>query len=177
MTQPSRSQQKRRFFDPKYVGEERRRFSQWAAIGFGSVALFLFVQRFLLGVGIVSDTSMSPTLAEGMHFMIKKYTYLVSAPKRGDIVVFKLRSFDKEYLVKRVVGLEGETVRTTLGRIFINGKALKEPYVMGQTYPDKVSVKVPPGHCFVLGDNRLDSEDSRHFGPLSLDKIEGKLWG
>jgi len=175
MTQPSRSKRKRKFFDPKYVGEEKRRASQWAAILFGSVALFFFVQRFLWGMGIVSDHSMAPTLAEGMNFLINKHTYLFSAPQRGDIVVFKLRSFDKEYLVKRVIALEGETMRISFGHVYINGKSLKEPYVRGQTYPDRVSVKVPPDHCFVLGDNRLDSEDSRHFGPVSLDKIEGKL--
>jgi signal peptidase I len=81
-------------------------------------------------------------------------------------------------LVKRVIGLPGETVQSTEdGRVEINGEALGEPYLPTNTAlgPPIPRQTVPPGHYYVLGDNRTDSSDSRIFGPIALSQIIGKV--
>ncbi|MBI3323247.1 MAG: signal peptidase I [Candidatus Omnitrophica bacterium] len=166
---------KRKLFSSRYVHPERRRSRNWALILFGSVAMFFALQRYVIGAGIVTDVSMLPTLREGSYFLINKYIYHTRPPRRGEIVVFRKSPLETEYYVKRVVALEGEEVSLRAGRVRVNGRPLEEPYAHGPTYPDTDRLVIPKGSCFLLGDNRTDSEDSRHFGCVALERIEGKL--
>ena len=166
---------KRKVFSRKYVHPERRWSRKLALIAVGSVVMFLFVQRHVIGAGIVTDVSMRPTLHEGNYFLVNKYIYHLRRPRRGEIVIFRKTPVETEYYVKRIVGLEGESLSFSKGRVHVDGQPLREPYANGPTYPDREPVTVPEGSCFLMGDNRGDSEDSRHFGPVRLEQIEGKL--
>lgn len=166
---------KRKLFNPRYIHPERRRSRNWALVAVGSMAMFLVVQRHVIGAGIVTDVSMLPTLREGSYFLINKYIYHLRRPRRGEIVIFRKNPLETEYYVKRVVALEGDEVSVREGRVHLNGMPLEEPYAHGSTHPDTAPLVIPKGFCFLLGDNRADSEDSRHFGCIALDQIEGKL--
>ncbi len=166
---------RRKLFSTRYVHPERRRSRNWALILFGSLAMFFVVQRHMIGAGIVTDISMFPTLREGSYFLINKYIYHMRRPRRGEIVIFRKSPMETEYYVKRLVALGGEEVSLSGGRVLVNGRTLEELYAHGPTHPDMEKLVVPEGYCFLLGDNRSDSEDSRHFGCVALDRIEGKL--
>jgi signal peptidase I len=105
-----------------------------------------------------------------------------SPPQRGDIVVFDppVENPDEPY-IKRIIGLQGETVEIRDGGVFIDGIRLNEPYLggeetrcNGQQYCGPITV--PEGTVYVLGDNRDDSTDSADFGPVAVDQIIGKVW-
>lgn len=107
--------------------------------------------------------------------------YPFGPPERGDIIVFDapVNGADKPY-IKRVIGLPGETVETRNGSVYINGQELDEDYLNGNdTFcgdQDCPPVAVPEHAVFALGDNRDNSQDSRNFGPVSVDRIIGKAW-
>ena len=121
----------------------------------------------------VDGFSMNPTLQDGEYILVNKLSYKTGHPTRGDIVVFIFPLDPQEDLIKRVIGLPGETVSVQSGIVKINGIALDEPYIAAPpNYPgDWV---VPQGQLFVLGDNRNDSRDSHQWGLLPLDKVIGK---
>lgn len=112
--------------------------------------------------------------------------YLFQRPQRGDIVVFASPSEPKDF-IKRVVAVEGETVEVRpdydpMGRpdtpcggcgVYVNGVLLDEPYVRQTPDYQVPPTLVPPGHVFVLGDNRRNSADSHVFGPLPVERIVG----
>jgi signal peptidase I len=125
---------------------------------------------------------MYPTLPSGAVLLIDKVTFLMRWPRRGDIVVTAdPRTGDP--VVKRVVAIGGDSVGIDNGSLVVNGASVVEDYIdndnMSGFYfgPDRV----PAGHVFVLGDNRADSIDSRTFGPVAVDDVDGRvvarLWG
>ena len=92
-------------------------------------------------------------------------------------MVLKLPNQGDELLIKRVIGLPGETVEIRDGQVYINGKLLDEPFVAEETQPGRNGqVTVPPLHVYVLGDNRNHSNDSRSFGPVPIENIVGRAW-
>jgi len=168
--------QRRVFFHWRYVPFERRRgYRRWAVILVLSIPLFFFCERYLLSAGRVTDVSMLPTLTPGSYFLVNKYVYRFRRPRRGEIVVFRPPGKDRWYYVKRVIGLEEEILSISSGQVYVKGKALEEPYVLGITSPDLAPVAIPKRSYFLLGDNRPDSEDSRSFGSIPLDRIHGKI--
>ncbi len=125
----------------------------------------------------VEGQSMEPNLHTDQRLVVEKVSYHFHAPERFDVVVLKLPARGDELLIKRVVGLPGETVEIEDGRVYINGKLLEEPFLRGDTRPGRHGqVTVPPLHVYVLGDNRDHSNDSRSFGPIPLDNIVGRAW-
>jgi signal peptidase I len=145
------------------------------------------VQSFYIPSG-----SMLPTLQVGDRIIVNKLSYRFHDPHRGDIVVFARPPLeDQAYadLVKRVIGLPGETISSKDGYVYINGKRLNEPWLPKgpQSYTGALAggdqhpqfdlpgpVKIPAGEYFVMGDNRTDSEDSRYFGPIPKSLIVGR---
>lgn len=164
---------KRAFFDWTYVRAENRRSYRLAFTLFWSILMFLFFQHYVVSVGIITDGSMLPTLPEGGYYLVNKYIYYFARPQRGDIVV--IRRNGSEQYVKRVVGLAGETLLIRSGHVYINGRPLREPYAVGNTYPDFGPYAIGKDAYVVFGDDRIVSEDSRHFGPVPLRNIEGKI--
>jgi len=139
----------------------------------------------------IPSPSMVPTLQVGDRIMVNKLSYDLHGVHRGDIVVFKrppLEEQDFPDLVKRVIGLPGETISTRDGHVYINDKLLAEPWLPpgptsytgalpGDQHPQfnmPGPVTIPAGQYFVMGDNRTDSEDSRFFGPIPKALIVGR---
>lgn len=122
----------------------------------------------------VFDVSMQNTLFEGYRLIEDKISFRFSDPERGDIVIINDPDLP-ERLIKRVIGLPGETIDMADGKVWINGVPLEEPYVKGITYPSTLAMpyKIPDNHVFVMGDNREHSMDSRSMGAIPLAHVEG----
>jgi signal peptidase I len=121
----------------------------------------------------VDGFSMRPTLQDGEYILVNKLAYKTGEPHRGDIVVFIFPVNPQEDLIKRVIGLPGETVSVHNGVVSVNGVALKEPYIASPPAYDGDWV-VPQGQLFVLGDNRNDSRDSHQWGLLPVENVIGR---
>lgn len=121
----------------------------------------------------VDGFSMNPTLQNGEYILVNRLAYRTGQPERGDIIVFSYPADEGQDLIKRVIGLPGETVKIGNGNVTINGQELKESYIAQDPlyYGDWT---VPDGYLFVLGDNRNDSRDSHQWGLLPLENVIGK---
>lgn len=149
-----------------------------------SIAAVVFLAYFLshnaLEKTIVLGTSMEPTLKEKDEVIINKYAYLLSKPKRFDVIVFKQTNKEHSYLnIKRIIGLPGETVLIKDGLVYINGEELKEAIQVETINNGGLageSVVLEENEYFVLGDSRNNSEDSRfaNIGNVVTDDIIGK---
>jgi signal peptidase I len=174
----------------------RRIVIEWVIlIGLALVIAFL-IKTFLFQAFYIPSGSMEPTLNIGDRVLVNKLSYDLHEVHRGDIVVFEApklaRSGEIEDLVKRVIGLPGETVTADpAGSVLVNGRRLKEPYL-----PDGTTTKfdgyelpgcgppadgsdgcvVPAGKLLVLGDNRNFSKDGRVFGPIEESSIVGRVF-
>ena len=118
----------------------------------------------------VNGTSMYDTLNHKDTMILNKIDVKINKLERFDIVVIETGD---TYIIKRVVGLPGETIKYKNGKLYINDKEVKDPYYKDNNTNDFESVKIPKNHYYVLGDNRSDSIDSRIIGPVSLDSIKG----
>lgn len=121
----------------------------------------------------VDGFSMNPSLANGEYILVNKLAYRLGEPARGDIVVFSFPLDPEQDLIKRVIGLPGETVTVEDGRVSVNGVPLEEPYIAASPLYNGTWV-VTDDQLFVLGDNRNESKDSHEWGLLPLDNIIGK---
>ena len=141
------------------------------------ITVFLIL-KFVVGLGYASSGSMEPTIMTGDITIDNKVSYLFGCPQRGDIVVFTLGS-DKTNYAKRIVGLPGEKIRFKNGRIYINDECLDESIYGNKnryTFCEK-EFMIPENHYFVLGDNRMDSYDSRYWDNpyISKNDISGRI--
>jgi signal peptidase I len=138
--------------------------------------VFYLVISLLTARVVVEGPSMRPTLRSGEWIVVNRLTYRVGAPQRGDVVVFlPPTNAQTDDLIKRVVGLPGETVEIRGGAVWINGSPLEEAYKSGTTYPDN-RWQLGEDDLFVMGDNRPISLDSRSFGPIKVSEVVGKAW-
>jgi signal peptidase I len=116
---------------------------------------------------------MLPTLHDGEFVLVNKLAYRMSAPARGDIIVFRSTTTADLDLIKRIVGLPGDKISVGAGRVAVNGQVLNEPYINAEPNYHG-DWQVPTGYLFVLGDNRNDSSDSHAWGFLPLQNVIGK---
>src|SRR5919112_648152 len=141
--------------------------------------VFGFVKPFVLEAFRVPSESMVPTLEVGDRFLANKFVYHFSEPKKGDVVVFRSVEGGEEDLVKRVVAVAGDEVAVDNGVLSVNGEVQDEPYI-NKGFPDDGSffgpTRVPEGNIFAMGDNRANSRDSRFFGPVPYENIEGEAF-
>ena len=121
----------------------------------------------------VDGFSMNPTLQNGEYVLVSRLAYKIDTPQRGDIIVFGIPTDQSQDLIKRVVGLPGETVSVRQNMVLINGIPLEEPYIAQAPLYSGEWI-VPEGNLFVLGDNRNDSKDSHQWGLLPMENIIGK---
>ena len=128
---------------------------------------------------IVKESSMEPTLFENHYLIVNKLAYKTGEPERGDIIVFEseleTEDGDKKLLIKRIVGLPGETVSIADGEVYIDGQILEEDYLKDGITPGEITeCQVPEGQLFVMGDNRVVSIDSRELGCIAEETVMGK---
>jgi len=165
-----------------------------------ALLIVLIVNAFLAQATRVEGQSMEPNLHDNQRLVIEKVSYHFHPPQRGDIVVIKSPSwvpvsFNKRVvawvcaflsldcpmrlpdpLIKRVIGLPGETIEVRDGHVYVNGQVLLESYLTQLTSGHHPPYVIRPGYVFVLGDNRGASNDSRSFGEVALSDIIGRAW-
>ncbi len=167
-----------------------RNITEWVVVLVGALVIAGLIRAFLFQAFYIPSPSMNPTLVQNDRVVVNKLSYDLHDVHRGDIVVFSrppgVPKQDKD-LIKRVVGLPGETVSLRDGHVFIDGKQLDEPYTAkGSTslpleLPTCVvdlerPLTIPAGQVFVMGDNRDQSLDSRCFGPIPESHIVGRAF-
>jgi signal peptidase I len=124
------------------------------------VAAFLLI-TFVFETVTVDGHSMDPTLNDKDRLIVEKVSYYFRAPEPGDIVVIKYPADPSVKFIKRVVAVGGDTVKIEDGKLYVNGKAKNESYILEPMIGDFNEVTVPKNTIFVLGDNRNNSRDSR----------------
>lgn len=160
----------------------------------------IFIQGEVGASTVVKQSSMEGTLQENDLLIVEKISYKFNAPESGDIIIFREESTEgfwgssigitlndlirkltgkeqRKRYVKRIIGLPRDEVEIKEDGVFVNGDKLDEIYIKGITEDGsyKTPLKVPKGRVFVLGDNRENSTDSRHFGFIDYDRIDGKV--
>jgi signal peptidase I len=169
-----------------------RSLVEWVAVIVGALVVALVVKTFLFQAFYIPSASMEPTLEEGDRVLVNKLSYDLHDVHRGDVVVFELPDDEVgpdgiKDLIKRVIGLPGDTIETRDGAVYINDRRLKEPYLPDGTVtgdpadgnnPAIERQTIPDGMVFVMGDNRDNSHDSRYAdrGPIPVDSIVGRAF-
>jgi len=136
------------------------------------ISAFFFFSVKKGGFFYTNSRSMEPTILPGDRMALIKTGTL----KRSDIIIFKNPENPETYLVKRLIGLPGDTVEIAGGHLYLNNKPTNEPYLKNSyiIYTYDLS-RVPPGNLFLLGDNRNNSEDSSVWGFLPAENVRGKV--
>lgn len=147
----------------------------------------------------VDGDSMMPSLQDGQYILVNKAvyinvsdrglarvlpffkvensrSYLFHAPSRGEIIVFKPPLSQNRDFIKRIIGVPGDKVQVSHGKVIVNGQELEEDYIYDRPVYEMPVTQVPPGHYFVLGDNRNRSSDSHLWGMVPYNNIVGKAW-
>ncbi len=159
---------------------------EWIIVVVVAISSALLVRAYVLQQFAVEGTSMLTTLHPSDRVLVNKLSYRLHDPRRGDVVVLKRieTNAQERDLIKRVVGLPGETLKYRDCQLFINGLLIKEPYLDPQIVSanrcgaDQPSVKVQPKHVFVMGDNRGGSLDSRDdsVGQVAYGNLIGRAF-
>jgi signal peptidase I len=148
--------------------------------------LLALVISLLIRPTIVKEISMMPTLSENNYLMIFKQSYRLGDVARDDIIVFHSNIMDEQgkekLLIKRIIGVPGDVLTITKGKVYREGYQISEPYIMGgvngETSGEMYNYVVPEGFVFVMGDNREVSLDSRasEVGPVRISDIIGRAF-
>lgn len=148
-----------------------------------SLAIILPVRYFLIQPFYVKGASMEPNFYDHEYLIIDELSYRFHAPTRGDIVVFRYPNDPKQFFIKRVIGLPGETVEISGGQVKIyndaypNGIVLNEMGYLDQEFTATTrTVTLKSDEFYIMGDNRIASLDSRYFGPIKSSAIVGRVW-
>lgn len=180
------------------VQKKKSTFREYAEAIIVALALALFIRTFVVQAFKIPSGSMEPTLEIGDHILVNKFIYGVKIPftsiqlfplekpKRGDVIVFIYPLDPSKDFIKRVVAVEGDTVKIVNKKLYMNGVEVSDPHAV---YTDESSfsgevqkrdnfgpVTVPKGALFVLGDNRDRSLDSRFWGYVPLEEVRGKAF-
>jgi signal peptidase I len=161
-----------------------RAFLDWFVVIAVALLVAFVVRTFVIAHFVVEGESMYSTLDTNDRVFVNKLSYRLHDPNRGDVVVLhQVTGASERDLIKRVIGLPGESVEVRNCTVLIDGRVLDEPYLDpevvtptdcgGDYVPDGV---VPDDHVFVMGDNRGGSQDSRVIGPISEDDLVGRAF-
>jgi signal peptidase I len=173
-----------------------RLFVEYAVILAVALGVAFLSQAFIVKPYRIPSPSMVPTLDPGDRVLVARFLYHLTSPARGDIVVFKYPLDTRVVFIKRLIGLPGDTVSLRDGQVYVNGVRRNEPYVLkvnGRTTPTNPApaiasstlsepwslnrpYTVPAGSYFMMGDNRLDSDDSRVWGTVPARDLIGKAF-
>ncbi|QKS71457.1 signal peptidase I [Paenalkalicoccus suaedae] len=159
---------------------------EWMKVIMIALVLAFLLRQFFFAPIVVDGQSMMPTLGDRDRMIVNKIGYTVDSPDRFDIIVFHAE-VDKDY-IKRIIGLPGDHIAYRNDTLYINGEPFDEPYL--DAYKEEAAFlpltidfeledvslydRVPPGHYFVMGDNRQYSKDSRHIDVVEESEIVGQ---
>jgi signal peptidase I len=165
-----------------------------------ALAIAVVIKTFLIQPFWIPSESMLPTIEVNDRVMVNKLAYQWGEPQRGDVVVFRdpregeieesipeavirsvleaigIRTRGHDDLIKRVIGLPGETIEVVDNRVVVDGVPLEESYLPEVFMPDEPPITLGPDEVFVMGDNRNASYDSRRFGPIPLEDLIGEAF-
>ena len=149
-----------------------------------SLAIIIPIRYYLVQPFFVKGQSMEPNFEDKDYILVDKISYRLNSPERGDVIVFKYPEDPREYFIKRIVGLPGETVDVKDNKVTVynnrypDGLVLRESMYLpaSQSTLGTVRTRLGDDEYFVLGDNRLHSSDSRRWGALDKSLISGKAW-
>jgi signal peptidase I len=159
----------------------RRRALEWPVLIVFAVLSAFLIRQYVVQTFYIPSASMHETLLEGDRVLVNKVGYHLHDIHRGDVVVFRKPpnlNVNEDDLIKRVIGLPGETVEGRDGKVYVNGAPLQEPYVEPLCHGtgEFPKVTVPAGKLWVMGDNRCNSSDSRVFGPIDQHLVVGRAF-
>ena len=156
----------------------KREIFEWIMVFVVAAALAFVVRTFIFEPVRVDGSSMLNTLTDGEFMIATKFDYLLGDPERFDIVICDYpNTSDGMYRVKRVIGLPDETIELRAGELYVDGVHIEQDFDMTPNEAYFGPYTVPPGHYFVMGDNRNNSKDSRSamVGPLARNEIKGHV--
>ncbi len=178
--------------------KKKSTFREYAEAIIVALVLALIIRTFVVQAFKIPSGSMEPTLEIGDHILVNKFIYGTkipftnlslfpwTSPQRGDVIVFIYPLEPDKDFIKRVIGVEGDTVKIINKRLYINGAEVPDPHAVYKEDPvlpgdvqkrDNFGpITVPPGKLFVLGDNRDRSLDSRFWGFVPLEDVRGKAF-
>jgi len=141
------------------------------------------IRYYLFKPFYVSGASMEPNFHEKEYLIIDELSYRFRAPERGEVIVFRYPENPKEYFLKRIIGLPGESVKISGGKVYVFNDAHPEGVTVSEGYlptdlktEGEKTFSVGENQYFVMGDNRPNSFDSRRFGPIDSSLIVGRAW-
>lgn len=146
-----------------------------------AAVIVLPVRLFIAQPFIVSGESMSPTFQNGEYLIVDELTYRLDEPKRGDVVIFRYPRDPREFFIKRIIGLPGESVIIENGKVLVETQSgetltLQEPYVQNIGNGRDAAYELRADEYFVMGDNRPESSDSRIWGVLPRENLIGRAF-
>jgi signal peptidase I len=150
---------------------------EWIALIVIAWLISFVIRMFIFDTRIVPTGSMLPTIQLEDRVIFDKLFYHFDTLERGDIIMFQPppASGESDDLVKRIIGLPGETIEVREGKVWINGKALEEPYLNQAPKYTYGPIEIPEGTYFMMGDNRNNSKDSHIWGVLPKENIKGRV--
>jgi signal peptidase I len=173
-------------------GQGLRLIREWLIVLVVALVIAITVRTLILQQFYISGPSMETTMFQDNRVLVSKLSYRLREIHRGDVVVFDRVTVNGEVvqhddLIKRVIGLSGETISIKDCQVFIDGKLLPEPYLnnYGQAWsslidrcrmPVMVETLIPEDHLFMMGDNRSQSFDSRMFGSIEQNLVVGRAF-
>ncbi|HLC44254.1 MAG TPA: signal peptidase I [Patescibacteria group bacterium] len=147
-----------------------------------ALAIIIPIRFYLFQPFIVTGLSMQPNFHDGEYLIIDEISYRLTQPKRGDVAVIRSPADNSQFFIKRIIGLPGETVEISGGKVVIintehpRGTILTEDYIPSAAATfGSLKIQLSTDQFYVLGDNRLASSDSRSFGPINRSKIIGRV--
>lgn len=164
---------------PTKNNEEENTFVEIVKTVVMAVFLSIGIRTFIAEARYIPSSSMEPTLLINDRLIIEKVGYHFNEPKRGDVVVFSAtkalqeQGYNEDF-IKRIIGIPGDTVSISQGKVYVNGQVLRENYIKDAPDYNFPEVTVPTGQYLVLGDNRNNSYDSHYWGFVPKENIIGR---
>lgn len=150
---------------------------EWSKVLVTAFAAAVFISNVIVTSAKVPTGSMEETIMPGSRVLVNRLAYLADGPRRGDVVTFYYPDDEETVFLKRIIGLPGETVEGTGGKVYIDGEPIQEDYISQELDLDFGPCEVPEGMYFMMGDNRNNSWDSRFWDHkfVAEDKIIGRV--
>jgi signal peptidase I len=154
----------------------KQEIKEWVITILTAIVLVIIIRAFVLDSRVVPTPSMVPTIQPWDRLFVEKITHRFKGLERGEVIVFAPpeQSRLKDDLIKRLIGLPGDTVEIKAGKVYVNSEPLMEPYLAEPIQYEYPLITVPEGKMFVLGDNRNRSYDSHEWGFADLESVKGK---